>query len=96
MRMIEASYLSIPLTGSAKTKERRRQIPGWNNECRNLKLESKYAYRMWIAAGKPNNGDIYAAKLRAHSVYMQAIRKIKRNQKNMRLMLYWKLHSKET
>ena len=81
MRMIEASYLSIPLTGSAKTKERRRQIPGWNNECRNLRLESKYAYRRWIAAGKPNNGDIYAAKLRAHSVYMQVIRKIKRNQK---------------
>ena len=29
MRMIEASYLSIPLNGSSKTKERRRQIPGW-------------------------------------------------------------------
>ena len=81
IRMIEASYLSIPLTGSAKPNGRKTQIPGWNNECRNLRQESKYAYRVWIAAGKPNNGDIYASKQRAHSLYMQAIKKIKRNQK---------------
>ena len=80
-KMIEASHQTIPLTGSLKKDGKRGPIPGWNNECRDLRLQSRYTYRVWVAAGKPNQGEIHTAKLRAHSVYMQAIRRIKRNQK---------------
>ena len=81
IKMIEASYLTIPLTGSLKKGDKKGPIPGWNNECRELRLQSRYTYRAWVAAGKPNQGEIHTAKLRAHSVYIQAIRRIKRNQK---------------
>ena len=43
--MIEASYLTIPLTGSLKKGDKNRPIPGCNNECRELRLQSRYTYR---------------------------------------------------
>ena len=40
-----------------------------------------YCYRVWLANGRPNQGQIYMDKLRSYSVYCQAVRRVKRNAK---------------
>ena len=80
IKLIESSYLCLPLTGRVKTGDRaKKPVAGWNKEVRELQINSNYCYRAWLADGKPNQGTIHKAKLRAHSLYMQAIRRVKRN-----------------
>ena len=80
IKLIESSYLCLPLTGRVKSGDKaKKPIAGWNKEVREFQINSNYCYRAWLADGKPNQGPIHREKLRAHSLYMQAIRKVKRN-----------------
>ena len=79
---METSYTTLPLTGTInRNNVTHKHLPGWNKEVSDLQQKSRYAYRVWLANGKPNQGPIHSEKLRSQSVFRQAVRKIKRNSK---------------
>ena len=79
--VIEASYEAIPLTGcvNSQNKRRRNIIPGWTREVEQYRLQSNAAYKLWIQAGKPRNGDLFSEKQMPHSQFRHAVRRIKRS-----------------
>ena len=82
LSIVETSYTTLPLTGTInRNNVTHKHLPGWNKEVSDLQQKSRYAYRVWLANGKPNQGPIHSEKLRSQSVFRQAVRKIKRNSK---------------
>ena len=59
----------------------RKPIPGWTKEVCELKQHIKYCYRVWLANGRPNQGQVHTDKQRFYSIYHQAVRRLKRNVK---------------
>ena len=56
-------------------------IPGWTREVEPFRLSSNAAYRVWLGAGKPRQGEVHKAKLAAHAQYRHAVRRVKRASK---------------
>ena len=77
--MVETSYTSLPLTGRAGGREDSREIiPGWSTDVEPYRLQSNAAYRCWLAAGKPRQGQVFQAKLHHHAQFRYAVRRVKR------------------
>jgi hypothetical protein len=82
LAMVECSYTSLPLTGKARGKQGDKQvIPGWSSEVEPYRLRSNAAYRTWLAAGKPRQGEVHEAKLQSHTQFRYAVRRVKRARK---------------
>ena len=82
----EMAYTSIPLTGGVAGRlgghgDQRDIIPGWSDEVEPFRPVSNSCHRAWLAAGKPRQGEEHEAKLRSHTQYRHAVRRVKRASK---------------
>uniref|UniRef100_A0A8C6PWR0 Reverse transcriptase domain-containing protein n=1 Tax=Nothobranchius furzeri TaxID=105023 RepID=A0A8C6PWR0_NOTFU len=59
-------------------------LPGWSEHAYALHAESRAAYKVWAAAGKPKSGSILESKKAANVKFKNAVRYIKRNEQTMR------------
>ena len=78
LSMVETSYTTIPLSGLHAQRE---VIPGWSAEVEPFRAQSKYCFRVWLADGKPSTGEIHSAKIRSHSQFKHAVRRVRRSAK---------------
>ena len=79
LSMVESSYTTLPLTGRVGGRDGKREvIPGWSTEVEPYRLRSNVAYRMWLAAGKPRQGEVFKNKLQHHTQFRYAVRRVKR------------------
>ena len=74
--VIEASYSSIsPTPAPSKGSRRHLKLPGWNEEVKPLKDDSKFWYSIWLSAGRPSSGALHSVVVNAKVKYRHAVRK---------------------
>ena len=88
LAVVETSYTTVPLTGGVPSASKggdghpqREVIPGWSSEVEPYRLEATSCYRAWLAAGKPRQGVAQEARLRSHTQFRYAVRRVKRASK---------------
>ena len=64
---------------------RSRCIPGWNKYVKPLQEENKHWHGLWIQSGRPRSGTTYECMKYARNQYRYAIRRVKRNERTIRL-----------
>ena len=60
-----------------------RTLAGWHHGPRHLRLQANFWYRVWVEAGCPPNGVLFQIKKKSKSRFKYAVRKIRRQQKDM-------------
>ena len=81
LAMVEVSYTTLPMTGRVGGKKGKKKVlPGWSAEVEPYRQQSNQAYRAWLAAGKPRQGEEFEAKLHHHAQFKHAVRRVKRAQ----------------
>ena len=72
-----ASKKCLPVSGRA-APQGRRGIPGWSEYVKPFQEESKFWHGVWLAAGSPNQGELYNLYRSTKMQYKYAVRRLKR------------------
>ena len=74
--VIVSGYSSISLSPApSKCSKRHFKLPGWNEEVKPLKDDSKFWYSIWLSAGRPSSGALHSVMVNAKVKYRHAVRK---------------------
>jgi len=86
----KSAKTSLPATttSSSKTKNKRHNIPGFNEFVRPLKEESIFYHSLWLSAGKPKDGQLFVSMRDSHYQYKYAARKLKRASDSLKKDLF--------
>ena len=81
-KVLEAGYTSIPTTPAprkvSETSKCHAQLPGWNENVKPRKEDSKFWYAIWLSAGRPSTGALHSVMVNAKMKYRQAVRSAQR------------------
>ena len=85
--MIETSHRAIPMSGGGAGGPGRASkggLPGWKEEVEPFRQEAKLWHSRWREEGRPSTGPIHTTMVRSRTQYHHAVRKVKRNEQEMR------------
>ena len=58
--------------------------PGWTEHVKSFQDDNRWWHRLWVQAGRPKDGAVYNYMKQARNQYMYAVRRVKRNERNIR------------
>ena len=78
-KVVETGYTTIPTTPAprkvSKGSTSRVQLPGWNENVKPLKDDSKFWYSVWLSAERPPTGALHSVMVNSKMKYRQAVRR---------------------
>ena len=76
----ESTATCIP----AVNRPHEKKLPGWSELIKPYQEDAKFYYALWLSYGKPLNCDLHNAMKHYRNQYHFAIRRLKRNQENIK------------
>lgn len=73
----------LPMTGQQIQHGGQKAVPGWTEYVKPYQDESLFWHGLWVAAGKPNFGDLHNMRGQSKMQYKYAVRRLKRATNNV-------------